>query len=589
MTKRIWCCANRLYRQTTLAAIVVFLILSAIQAYKPLNLDNADLPVWAEAVAHTGKPIAYRSELRPTDAFVYHTPLYLYALGTWFKLFGVGASQIRMFGAVCAVLLGWICLQFIQTLFGTQHHRRVGVFFWPLFLLNPYTLQVSAIADIDSTIYGPLLCGFMLVVIRLHWRNGTQCASEPGLLPLAVCGIVLAFCFWAKLTTAILLLPFPFLVLLFHSTWPRSIRAGAAVVGLGIGLFAITYWIWCRWMGVSPTEVLGWLSSYPSSGQPGFANRVAAHYATFSFMAPFIMKWTGVTPWIAAITVGFCCLRRAKLRDQPAYLLGLVICVALCSTAAYAAIRMTYGNSPYKYAYVFWGVIALALATLAGSGGRGLPAPCSGQDVDRSRPGPSAALVFTAAATAVVAFVGAFAFIQDGAIRASFFSKYMLVTVAPPVLAVVVGVGAWLAKHLEIASAAVLLMTVAQIGAAAGVATFQVQQEYSTTYNYGQTGLEETAAYLRATSDPSDFIMCMKDLGPMTGRRYYESYGFIYGGEAGGTDAIRILKDKTRFAVFTEQIGEDQLIMNSTLLSWVQSNCRIVKKIGNYRIYTCSQ
>jgi hypothetical protein len=46
------------YRSPAWFAVSLFLLLSAIQAYKPFNLDNADLPVWAKAVAETGKPVA---------------------------------------------------------------------------------------------------------------------------------------------------------------------------------------------------------------------------------------------------------------------------------------------------------------------------------------------------------------------------------------------------------------------------------------------------------------------------------------------------------------------------------------------------
>ncbi len=86
-------------------------------------------------------------------------------------------------------------------------------------------------------------------------------------------------------------------------------------------------------------------------------------------------------------------------------------------------------------------------------------------------------------------------------------------------------------------------------------------------------------------SHPTDFIMCMKDLGPMAERRYFENYGYVYGGEPGAAQAIELLSGKVRLAVFTEQIGEDQLIMNPMLLEWVKRNCRLVKSIGNYRIY----
>ena len=160
-------------------AVLLFLVLAAHQAAKPLHLDNMDFPAVAEATAHSGKPVYYRGEENRLHSGLYHPPLYIYTLAAWFRLFGFGPAQARMFGALCALLQGWLALQILSLLFGSERVRQWSWLFWPLFLLNPYTLQGSAIADIDSTIYGPLLSLVLFSALRISWQDGRRRQDEP--------------------------------------------------------------------------------------------------------------------------------------------------------------------------------------------------------------------------------------------------------------------------------------------------------------------------------------------------------------------------------------------------------------------------
>ena len=72
----------------------------------------------------------------------------------------------------------------------------------------------------------------------------------------------------------------------------------------------------------------------------------------------------------------------------------------------------------------------------------------------------------------------------------------------------------------------------------------------------------------------------------MSGRRYYESYSYLYGGPEWAQKGAEILSKKIKLAIFTEQIGEDQLIVNAPLRDWVGAHCELVRSIGNYRVYS---
>lgn len=566
------------YRSPVWFAALLFLLLSAIQAYKPLNLDNADLPVWAKAVADTGKPIAYRGEDRPSDTFVYHTPLYLYALGGWIKIFGYGVSQIRMFGVACALLLGLICIQTFHEIFARHFSRKLLWPFWPVFLLNPYTLQSASIADTDTTVYGPLLCGFLLACVRLAWRNGQQ-LEKPARLDLIIAAVVLGLCFWAKLTTVLLVIPVPLLMLLPPFGWKRAGFYFSIVVGGGAILFLSTYAAWCYWIGVKWNTCFVWLYSYfatrGSSGQSGLMARIRDYSRNSTYMLPFTMKWTGGAPWIAALAV--CGLSAWKLarKDMRFWPALLILGVALGSTTYYAGQTLSFGNSPFKYHYVFWGIVCLPLAVAAGwmwslateTGGTGM-------------------LTGLCAVTAAAGlWVGARVLtdrLLTGAIPVGQNWFYWLL---PLVCVVIVASLSWTTGQRKVAAAVIVSAIVFHVSMETGICIYQVKQPYSTTYNYGQRGLVETAAFIQAISRPDEILMCMKDLGPMTDRHYYESYSYIYSGSQGATTAIDLMSSRVHLAAFTEQIGEDQLVMNEPLMHWVAKNCRLLKSVGNYRIY----
>ncbi len=146
-----------------------------------------------------------------------------------------------MFGALCALLQGWIALQILGLLFGSERVRQWSWLFWLLFLLNPYTLQGSAIADIDSTIYGPLLGLVLFAAIRISWQDGRWRDDEPRNWELGLVALALTVALWAKLTTVLLLFPFLFLLFAPRLGWKRGALFTLGVSAAGFGGFALTY------------------------------------------------------------------------------------------------------------------------------------------------------------------------------------------------------------------------------------------------------------------------------------------------------------------------------------------------------------
>lgn len=574
-------------------AIAVFVLLSGMQAHKPLHLDNADLPVWGKAVADTGAPVAYRGEDRAHDLFLYHTPLYLYVLGAWYTVVGYGPAQTRLLNVGLTLLLGVIVLEIVRHLHGREVRDRVKVLFWPLFLLNPYTLQCAAIADIDTSIYGPLLCGFMLAVIRLLWQDAKP-RSIQAWHELIWPTLLLALCFWAKLTTVWLLVPFTLTALLLRSRAAFSVQAGLSITAGGFAIFVLTYRQWSHSFGADWLTVFFWLSSYPGSTTGGFMGRVARFAGTSNDMLPFIFRWTGFLPWLGLgvflVMCGAGALRRrdhahpdGQVARERAQITGAVFGMAVLATLYYAGQRYTFGNAPYKYVYVFWPLVCMALALTA-----------IGAKPDGTRWVPSLSVQSRRALTAavlmliiVIGWTAALTLFRDDYLRGGAITPLSFWLLPTMVLAG--ALVAWTLRHYRSAAGLVWALIALHVGFQSAICVHQAQQPYSTTYNYGQLGLAATASFIQLHTNPQDVVFCMKDLGPIANRRYIESYGYMYGGAERSGQAIETIKSRVRLVVATEQIGEDQLIMNSALKRWVETNCRLIKSLGNYRIYEVSR
>lgn len=233
---------SRIRLSTAVLGLTLLLaaILFGLGAAKPLNLDNAEFPPAAEATAKTWTPVYYRGEDMPRRAAVFHPPLYVYTLAAWVKAFGASPASFRYFGFACLLLAGAVAVLLVQETWGSWPGWRFHLWYWPLLLLNPYTLQTASIVDIDSSIYGPVLVLLLWGALRLG-----RCCSGPGAgWVLLAAGVCVAL--WFKLTTALILWPAFWLLLRRRlGGWPALWRATLVFWG-GALLFLATYAAFCR-------------------------------------------------------------------------------------------------------------------------------------------------------------------------------------------------------------------------------------------------------------------------------------------------------------------------------------------------------
>jgi hypothetical protein len=122
-------------------------------------------------------------------------------------------------------------------------------------------------------------------------------------------------------------------------------------------------------------------------------------------------------------------------------------------------------------------------------------------------------------------------------------------------------------------------------GIQAGIALYQTRVDYSTTYDYGQRGLQETAEFIASHTTEKDVISSMKDVGFLARRRYYENYASLLNDEAAARMIAAWEAGKVAYIVFTEGRGQDQLILKPSLRSWIDDHAEQTASFGNYRIY----
>ncbi len=558
-----------------LVSIALFFTFSASVASRPLCLDAIDFAVAAEQTAITGIPLCYRGEARPVDSGLFHPPLYMYSLAAWYRVFGEGPAQIRMFGAFCALLQGLVVLGILRTLFGREAAGRWAPWFWPLFLLNPYTLQTAAIADIDSTIYGPLLSGAVLAVLRLSWRDGEWRDDAPQCWEWAMVVLMLMGSLAAKLTTVWLTYPFVFLLLGARFGWRRAMAATAAITAASVGIFALGYQVYGLASGLDSTYSYSftWMSftQRGTSAAKGLAARWDDVVRNSSNMWPFMVAWTGLTPWAAAVCAcGGSAYGAWRWRDRRRLHFAMVLALALACTVGYCAKLGTFGQAPFKYVFVYWGVVcAAALVWL------------DGDAIRRLRPGA------VAAAAAIGFAAGAIyssRLLHDQLMFKGFHGPHRWAAVAPAVLMLA---GAALMRWRPRAALAAAGGLALYGGIQFGSAVHQERVSYSTTYEYGQRGFEETVAFLVSNTTPDDYLVSMKDIAFAAKRRYVENYGALYFDNSKPRRLVRraILTGQAKYLVFTEDRGQDQLWLDPPFRDWVLARCTLVRSFGDYRIY----
>jgi hypothetical protein len=137
----------------------------------------------------------------------------------------------------------------------------------------------------------------------------------------------------------------------------------------------------------------------------------------------------------------------------------------------------------------------------------------------------------------------------------------------------------------NIASKLLILLIFFAIGFQLSISRIQAISNYSTKYNYGKTGIYQTAAWLKMNTAPNEPIWAMKDVGYYVHDRYYESYAYYFSGPL-DNNLVQMLKNgKVRYYVVSTGIGEDNIVYYPKIKQILNTYAVKQYQFGNYIIY----
>lgn len=537
--------------------LLTFTFLIFAQAEKKFTLDELDFPVVAKATSETGVPVYYRGEATPHHLGLYHPPLYIYALATQIKLFGFSENTVRAFGFACALLTAYLTLLLSRSLLPkpSQHIYRVA--FLGVYLLNPYTLANATLPDIDSTILPPLMTIFALLLMK----NKSNVALA----------IVFCVLLWAKLTTPLALIPFSLAYWKFNGESIRNLLIRAVwIFGGGTLLFLASYWLYCT----AASQPFGYTFSFlvhsftKGSASPGMGPlfiKIWGNLGNFKYLAAEI-----TTPFLLLFlaSMGYFAIQSNRTAEQRNAL--FLVCLAAAVTIFYCSLISPFGGFfKYPFAVFQFACIGVALIVVHGA--------------DKFEIKPS----YRIAIVGVITLAFALAQMLRWHDKPSFGLRLPPGTLAAVAIVAGLAIGFVLARRNgwgRTGAALTLLSFAAALGTGFGIARYEALAPFPTKYSYGQMGMNETIAYLKANLKDGEIVWSMKDVGFYSGNHYVENYEFFFTPNA-DVKIEALVKSGVRFFVGTRYIGEDNLGAYPEVTGALDNCCKLAKNFGNYYIY----
>ncbi|GIW09442.1 MAG: hypothetical protein KatS3mg061_0499 [Dehalococcoidia bacterium] len=284
-----------------LLAVAAVLVLLWPMLGKRYVYDEVSFAQMARAVAETGVPYANVGFMidhkgRIDQQFQYglwHPPLYIYALGLTFKLFGASETVARLFGVGTTALTALLVALTVRTGLAA-HPQRDGFALWAalLYLFNPLTLQSALLLDIDGTVLTVLL--MLLVWLFLCWRDRGWGAR----LALAV---LFAVALFAKMTTPFFFLGAIVVYRLVQGRLERGLAEALTIGGLGAALFLPSWWLLCQ-LKEMPFEMPFEVLAREFEDAAGYGLRSLRTFEALQWAAQPPLRWMG--PYLPLLLLG---------------------------------------------------------------------------------------------------------------------------------------------------------------------------------------------------------------------------------------------------------------------------------------------
>ncbi|MEO5950637.1 MAG: glycosyltransferase family 39 protein [Candidatus Saccharimonadales bacterium] len=528
-----------------------------VQSSKSFVLDEMDFPTVSNQTSQTGVPIYYHSEQEPNHSGTYHPTLYINLLAGFIRIFGFNETVVRAFGLICVLLSAYLLILIMRLLINKA--SRFEPLLLGLFLLNPYTISNATLPDIDPTILPLVILLFIYASIRYVLNN--QLFKNKTIIVL---GLLFALALWAKLTTP-LILP----VFLLYLSWisSNSIRTSLLftikVFVLGITTFVFTYLIYCLALklSISYTYTFLWASFTKGTSSEGPLMGVLHNLTNFNSFVYWI-----TIPLFIVLGVATISLFANKAINEKDKIKKLLIATALLTTIFYIGLMSPFGGY-FKYPFPLFGLLLLSIIFM----------------YDKYLLKLKVNIWYV-----IISFLAGF-IIEKTLWGDSMFLDHSPVSAKYMILFVLIALTLyWLVIRSEtkkVASMFLILLISFSMGFQLSISRIQATAPYPTKYLYGQLGIDDAAAYIRANTNPDEVIWSMKDVGQYSQRRHQESYAYYFD-KSLQDDLIHMLKEgKIRYYITTTGIGEDSISYYKNIGEILNKYAQKEKQFNNFVIY----
>ena len=582
-----------LVQYANVLVIAAFILLVFSQADKKFMLDAVDFPVLVKAISETGSPFHYRGETDIRSLGLWHPPLFAYSLAAFVKIFGFSENIVRAYGMCCVLLSAYLSILIYRTLFPSKETEKsfFALVFLSIFLLHPYTIANATVPDIDSTLLPVTMLAFLYGLVRLPGPEKSIAAI--GSVPSSVLVLSLLFTLnlWTKLTTPLILIPTAFLVAWIKGGALKDVIVSTLKIAVfGGAFFFLTYWLYCYLLGLPFDFTFKFLlfsftkNSSSGGGTSAFVANVLSHLA----YARQFVNWIGLL-FVFALAVSISDLIFQKKRSENEWILSVFVGMGIFVTVFYLSLTGAFGGF-FKYPFPVFAILNLAIADYFY---RNISSPRN--HIDRissvvSGSGFSkikcASLGLLAAGVVLAALYYQLVVAQDTLIRQD--RPVSLVTIVV-ILGAAMLIGAFFnwRNVRVIKKYCVPLFLLIMASSQLGISRSQAVAHYPTTYHYGQTGFDETIAYLNKMLRPGELIWSMKDIGYYSKTNYYENYISMFKAAPELTAHLEnlIVAKNVRYFVVTKDIGQDRIDAYADLKSALQACCYPDREFGNFVVY----
>jgi hypothetical protein len=261
---------------------------------EPFVYDDVSFALGGRAVASTGRPFGNQGYLlhlywEQNQWALWHPPLYVYLLGATMALFGTSEPAARSLGVVCLLLGAGLAFDLARRMVlehggGETRGRIGGLIAVALLVLNPLTIQATAVLDIDNTVLLVLVAVLVWAAVRLPGQWSARIVAGLALL--------FALCLWAKMTTPLAAGVALVFVRLFQRTGWRGALAAVAVVTLGTLVFVGSWVAISGIVGMPIQYTLDVVRNEAIESSVSSRDRLVSVAAFVSGVAPAIL-WIG--------------------------------------------------------------------------------------------------------------------------------------------------------------------------------------------------------------------------------------------------------------------------------------------------------